>query len=159
MRRRHLRGVVRIEEQGNQRPWSLTLFAGELKLPDTRTYVVALEAATVVGFAGLMYTGEEAHVTNIGVAEDRRGRGIGTRLMLPLMRECRDRGVASATLEVRATNTAAHRLYGRFGFVPGGVRPKYYRDEDAIIMWAHDLDGEDYGARLARLARSVSNPA
>jgi hypothetical protein len=31
---------------------------------------------------------------------------------------------------------------------PVGVRKHYYRDEDAIIMWAHDIDGPEYAERL-----------
>jgi hypothetical protein len=46
------------------------------------------------------------------------------------------------TLEVRVSNAAAIAMYRRFGFAPSGVRPDYYADdgEDALIMWAHDVD-------------------
>jgi len=160
MRRRHLRGVVRIEEQTNHRPWSHGLFAGELRLPTSRCYVVALSGAVVVGFGGVMYTGAEAHVTNVAVDPEQRRRGIGTGLMLVLMRACLDRGVQDATLEVRVTNAGAQELYRRFGFAPGGIRPNYYSDigEDALIMWANDLPGEAYQDRLAQLEAGLPSP-
>ena len=38
---------------------------------------------------------------------------------------------------------------------PVGVRKHYYRDEDAIVMWAVDVDGAEYTARLEELRRSL----
>jgi ribosomal-protein-alanine N-acetyltransferase len=160
MRRRHLRGVVAIENRVNHRPWSHSLFAGELRLPDTRRYVVALDGAVVTGFGGVMYTGYEAHVTNIAVDPDRRREQIATRLLLTLLGDCRARGVDEVTLEVRMSNDAAQALYHRFGFAPSGVRPNYYADvsEDALIMWAHDLRSDEMDRRLERLEGRLSSP-
>jgi ribosomal-protein-alanine N-acetyltransferase len=58
------------------------------------------------------------------------------------------------TLEVRTSNTAAQKLYQGFGFAPAGVRRRYYSDngEDALIMWAHDVNTPAYGERLDELA-------
>ena len=49
----------------------------------------------------------------------------------------RDDAERGYTLEVRVSNTAAIRLYERFGFISRGVRRGYYTDnrEDAVIMW------------------------
>ena len=38
---------------------------------------------------------------------------------------------------------------------PVGVRKQYYRDEDALIMWVHDIDGAEYGERLAAIRETV----
>src|SRR6266849_8613874 len=67
MRRRHLRSVLRIESQVYPRPWSLPLFMSELNLRNSRAYYVARVGGTVVGYAGLMLTGDEAHITTIAV--------------------------------------------------------------------------------------------
>ncbi len=157
MRRRHLRGVVRIEQQTNHRPWSQSLFAGELALPHSRRYVVALERSAVCGFGGVMLTGHEAHVTNIAVDPVHHRRSIGTRLMTVLIGACRAAGVDDVTLEVRMSNRGAQEMYRRFGFAPGGIRPKYYADvgEDALIMWANDVRSDAYGERLAEIAASL----
>jgi len=58
-----------------------------------------------------------------------------------------------ATLEVRISNTAARRLYERFGFRPVGVRPRYYSDnsEDALIMTTEELPSAAMRDRLERL--------
>ncbi|MDH3518576.1 MAG: ribosomal-protein-alanine N-acetyltransferase, partial [Acidimicrobiia bacterium] len=64
-------------------------------------------------------------------------------------------GARSLTLEVRSSNKAAQALYRRFGMAPVGVRKQYYRDEDALIMWAHEIDGDDYTARLDGIRSSL----
>ena len=160
MRRRHLRGVVAIEHEANPRPWSARLFAGELRMPTSRVYRVALHEHEVVGYAGLMITLDEGHITNVAVHPDHRRHQIASRLLLVLMREAVARGVTAVTLEVRMTNRAAQELYRRFGFAPGGVRPNYYAEsgEDALIMWAHDVDGEAYAERLAAIEGGLAAP-
>ncbi len=160
MRRRHLRGVLAIEQVTNHRPWSLGLFMGELRMPTSRCYVVALDAHRVVGFAGTMITGDEGHVTNIAVQPEQHRRGIGEQLMVVAVQEAIARGVRAMTLEVRMSNVAAQELYRRFGFVPGGVRRNYYTEvgEDALIMWAHDIDSAEYATRLERIVDSMARP-
>ena len=63
-------------------------------------------------------------------------------------------GASQLTLEVRASNHGAQALYRSFGFVPGGARTAYYADnrEDALIMWAHEVDTAAYAATLDALA-------
>ena len=70
MRRRHVRSVLRIEEQVYPRPWSHTLFLSELALRSTRSYVVARVGRDLVGYAGLMLSMEDGHVTTIAVHPD-----------------------------------------------------------------------------------------
>lgn len=160
MRRRHLRGVVAIEERTNPRPWSHGLFAGELRLPNSRIYVVALDDHVVVGYGGVMLQGDEAHVTNIAVAPERHREGIASRLLLVLMRACLRAEVDDVTLEVRASNRGAQELYRRFGFAPGGVRPNYYAEvnEDALIMWATDIGNAAGLARLDEIEAHLRAP-
>jgi ribosomal-protein-alanine N-acetyltransferase len=160
MRRRHLRGVVRIEQQTNHRPWSQSLFAGELQLPTSRRYVVALDGSVVCGYGGVMLIGHEAHVTNIAVDPVHHRRGIGTRLLVVLMGACRAADVDDVTLEVRMSNHGAQEMYRRFGFAPGGVRPKYYADvgEDALIMWVHEVLSDPFAERMADIGASLDPP-
>ena len=67
------------------------------------------------------------------------------------------RGCTGLTLEVRVTNTGAQALYRAFGFAPAGVRKNYYTEtnEDAIVMWAHDIDLTAHRQRLDAIAASV----
>jgi len=81
-------------------------------------------------------------------------RGIGTVLLLDQARAAPALGVRNLTLEVRAGNTPAQVLYRRFGFAPVGVRRGYYEEtgEDAIVMWARDIDSPEYARRLEDIA-------
>ena len=158
MRRRHLRAVLRIESQVYPRPWSLSLFVSELALRTSRAYHVARVGGNVVGYSGLMFAGDDAHVTTIAVDPAWHRRKIGTRLLLNLAREARRRGAAHLTLEVRVSNRPAQELYRQFGFRPAGIRRNYYVEtkEDALVMWADDIDTDEYEARLARIDRGVT---
>jgi ribosomal-protein-alanine N-acetyltransferase len=151
MRRRDLREVLAIEGRVYPRPWSRDLFLGELDLAHSRAYVVARRGHAIVGYAGIMVVADEAHVTTIGVDPSVQREGIGMRLMLALARAALARGVNALTLEVRLSNTAAQHLYRRFGFSPVGTRRGYYQDngEDAVIMWAREVDTDEYGELLA----------
>lgn len=157
MRRRHLRGVLRIEGQVYARPWSLSLFMSELALRPSRAYYVARVNGLVVGYAGLMLIGEDAHVTTIAVDPMWHRHKIGTRLMANLAREARRRHVRNLTLEVRVSNHGAQAMYQRFGFRPAGIRKNYYveTNEDALVMWAENIDTADYTGRLAALDAAI----
>lgn len=150
MRRRQLRSVARIEEECYPRPWSATLFLSELAQRKSRRYTVATIGPMVVGYCGLMLVGDEGHVTTLTVDPAWQHRGIGTVLLLDLARAALSRGAKHLTLEVRASNAPAQVLYRRFGFAPAGIRRNYYAEtgEDAIVMWAHDIDSETYAQRL-----------
>lgn len=158
MRKRDVRGVLAIEEQVYPRPWTATLFQSELALTETRTYVVARDdRGRIVGYGGLMMALHDGHVTTVAVDPGRQRSGIATRIMLALARDAIARGADALTLEVRLGNRAAQELYRRFGFVPVGVRKGYYDfpsgREDALIMWAHDVDRPEYGELLDALER------
>ena len=157
MRRRHLRGVLQIEEEAFPRPWSATLFLSELALRTSRAYHVARIGPNVVGYCGVMFGDGEAHITTIAVDSRWQQHGIGTRLMLNAVHVARHAGMRHMTLEVRVSNEEAQSLYRRFNFRPVGVRPNYYSEvnEDALVMWVHDIDSEEYESCIAAIAERV----
>jgi [ribosomal protein S18]-alanine N-acetyltransferase len=166
---RHLREVMPIEQGAYPKPWSRSVFESELRQVDSgsRYYVVARDRSRrrrVVGYAGLWFVpepgGDQAHVTNIVVAPDSRRLGVASRLMTTLASTAIERGCAAWTLEVRASNTAAQELYRQFGFVPAGMRKRYYENtEDAIVMWCHDIQSDAYADRLRSIAAREGGPA
>jgi [ribosomal protein S18]-alanine N-acetyltransferase len=153
MRRRHLRRVLAIESQVYPRPWSATLFLGEMSQRHTRSYIVARSGGDVVGYAGMMFTGYEAHVTNIAVDPSMHGQKIGTRLLLKLVTEAIARGCETISLEVRVSNTKAQAMYEKFGFSVAGLRKGYYieTNEDALVMEAPAVLSTDYRLRMERI--------
>jgi ribosomal-protein-alanine N-acetyltransferase len=163
MRARHIGQIMAIERDAYPRPWSANVFHDELREAryGRRYYVVARRGRTVLGYGGIMFvpaagSGDagEAHITNIAVHPDERRAGVATRLLGALAGEAIGHGCAVWTLEVRATSHGAQQLYRRFGFVPAGVRKKYYENDiDAIVMWCHDITSADYARRLEELLR------
>jgi len=146
--------VAAIETAVFPDPWSEQAFREELAAPGRR-YLVAEEGGEVVGYGGLLVVEEDAHIVTLAVAPEARGRGLGTRLMLALVEEALAAGSSHLTLEVRVSNEAAQALYRRFGFQTVGRRVRYYRDEDALIMWALDADSADYAGRLAAIREAL----
>lgn len=141
-----LGAVVALEAANAAAPWPEGVFRDELAA-ENRIYLAADEDG-VVGFAGAMLVADEAHVTNLLVDPGWRRRGIGFELMKSLIEAAVEAGVRHLTLEVRSRNEAARALYARLGLAPVGIRMGYYGDDDALILWAHDIDGEGYGERL-----------
>ena len=139
------------------RPWTLTLFLSELGLRSSRHYVVARLDGVVVGYAGLMLSLDEGHVTNIAVDPAWQRHQIGSRLLINLHRTALARGARHMTLEVRVSNTGAQAMYRRFGYETEGVRKNYYAEtkEDALIMWAHDIDSEEHQRRLRQIEAGI----
>jgi [ribosomal protein S18]-alanine N-acetyltransferase len=159
MRRRHLRKVLSIEARVYPRPWSASLFLAELSQRGTRTYLVARCVGEVVGYAGIMFMGREAHVTNIAVDPEYHGLKIGTRLLLTLCTEAIAKGADTISLEVRVTNRVAQSMYEKFGFEVAGVRRGYYVEthEDALVMIVRDADSTDYRLLLERIRKDIDS--
>ncbi len=157
MRRRHLKGVMAIERQVYPRPWSPSLFLSEMSEMGNRAYLVARLEGEVVGYGGVVCYGDEGHITTIAVDPDHHRMKIGTRLFYELMRAALSMHVRAVSLEVRMSNWGAQRMYGRFGFRPVGVRKNYYQEtgEDALVMWADDVNTDDYARRLEQIERGI----
>ncbi len=159
MRTEDIPEVALLERDIYPQPWSVRIFYDELSRGDRRYYVAEIDGdggPVVAGYGGLMLVEEDAHITNLAVAPHARKQRLGTRLMLQLVRVALDAEVRHLTLEVRVSNVAARELYRRFGFAPVGLRKHYYRDEDALIMWAIDVDEPEYGERLAAIEESLA---
>lgn len=121
-------------------PWSHQALAEELDR-STSYFVVAVTAAesadeTVVGYAIAHAAADEAEVANVAVSPGHRGQGIGAMLVRGVLDHVRAAGALDCWLEVRASNSAARRLYAQLGFDDVGVRKRYYArpEEDAIVM-------------------------
>ncbi len=74
-------------------------------------------------------------VNRIAVLPEYRKNGIAHRLLEMAVEAAKIKQIGELSLEVRASNSAARRLYEKFGFTLAGKRPNYYRDpkEDAAV--------------------------
>lgn len=124
-------------------PWSFEMLYSDIVDSVVADYFAARdEHGKILGFCGMYDVAEEAHITNIAVLPDYRGRGIAGQLVAAMIKNAQAHGCRAVTLEVRVGNEAAIRLYRRYGFVTEGMRKRYYSDngEDALIMWLN-FDG------------------
>ncbi len=137
MRWWHLPAVRELEvELFAPDDWSPEVFWSELAGHPATRYVVALADEQVVGYAGVALLGGDAHVQTMAVARAEQGRGLGRVLLRELLAHAEEVGAARVLLEVRADNPVAQALYVAAGFVPLGVRRRYYQPSgaDAAVM-------------------------
>jgi len=83
---------------------------------------------------GYRFTSENS----VYVAEDQRGRGIGSRLLAPLIPAAEERGLHTIIAAIDSSNEASLRLHARFGFETVGhfkqVGYKFGRWLDVIYL-------------------------
>ena len=126
-----LPSVMEIDALCLPRPWSAAIWRGELDSP-YGLYLVIEDRGEVSGHIGVRHVLGELHITTIAVRPEYRRRGHARALI----------GAALAAypkaryvhLEVRPSNAAAVALYESLGFRATGRRPRYYGDEDALLM-------------------------
>lgn len=112
--------------------WKPENLKSELKNLNSK-YIVAKENGLVVGFAGIWFSVDDAHITNIVVRKSYRQQGIGNALLKVLIELGKVK--ESLTLEVNTQNEIAQKLYLKHGFENLGIRKKYYGGiQDAHIM-------------------------
>ena len=75
---------------------------------------------------------DELHIMTIAVRPELRRRGYAKKLVEATIAE--HPGANLVYLEVRPGNEPARALYESLGFFTTGVRPRYYGDEDALLM-------------------------
>ena len=136
-----LEGVLDVERESFTNPWTREMYAWELQNRSVcHIYVVRAGACRVAGFCAFWLVFDEIHINNVAMRPRFRGQGMGTALLRHVLTEGRTLGARRATLEVRASNVSALRLYERLGFYIAGRRRNYYSNpvEDALILWKDD---------------------
>lgn len=133
-------GVSELEQICFADSWSANLIAEGLA-GSLDTWYVLEEAGEICGYCNLRIIAGEGEIERIAVHPRLQGHGFGKKLMEQMVSFARDQGVKEMTLEVRAGNEKAIKLYESCGFVKEAVRRYYYREplEDGIIMWNHRI--------------------
>lgn len=118
-------------------PWSKEALYRDIVRNERAHYYVAEVDGVVVAYAGIWYIIDEGHITNVAVSPGFRLMGLASGMLDFMLEEAKLSGIRSFTLEVRAGNAEAIRLYTKFGFEGVGIRPGYYieENEDALVMW------------------------
>jgi len=159
MRVEDIPAVQIVENASFPLPWPANAFRHELTQNKNAHYIVAKEGEHIVGYAGLWLSLDEAHITTFAVLPEYRRRKIGERMLLSIFERAEKLGAEWLTLEVRASNLPAQRLYEKYGFRPAGIRRRYYSDnnEDAIIMWTERLRDRGVRERIEKLRAAIED--
>ena len=154
-----LPAVLRIESQSFSTAWPPNAFANEIRDNRLAHYFVGRLDGRIVAYGGIWVILEDSHITTIAVHPDYRGRKLGEEMLLRLLDEAIAQSASWITLEVRESNAVAQRLYRKYGFTTVSTRRGYYSDngENALVMWAGNLKGELYAARLRVLRATLEN--
>ena len=131
MEARDLPSVMEIDALSLPRPWSAAIWRGELGSP-YGLYLVLEEGGEVVSQIGIRHVLGELHITTIAVKPEYRRRGYARDLIGAALDSYPN--ASHVHLEVRPTNVEAIALYESLGFRKTGRRPRYYGDEDALLM-------------------------
>ena len=100
----------------------------------------------IVGYVGMWFMVDDAHIVSIAVRQEHRRLGLGELLLISAVEMAMLRRSQRVTLEVRVSNFPAHALYEKYGFNKVGVRKRYYADnhEDAVIMTTDAIHTPEY---------------
>jgi ribosomal-protein-alanine N-acetyltransferase len=137
-----LEGVREIDRDAFPGPGTAEMFLREAGRKNiSHVYVVRKPGAAVVGYCAFWVVADELQIHNLAVHQDWRRLGAGTALLEYTMSAASRLGAQSATLEVRASNAAARRLYEQAGFRVVGLRERYYSGpvDDALVLWRESL--------------------
>jgi len=132
-----LGAILRIEEEAFPKlPYNRVTFLYYASICPS-TFLVyedgGRNAHEIVGYL-IFYPG--GHIVSIAVHPAYRRRGLGTRLVEEVLKRTKGRAI----VEVRESNEVAIRFYKRLGFELRTIIPKYYGDEDALVMVRRGMD-------------------
>jgi ribosomal-protein-alanine N-acetyltransferase len=153
--------VQAIDRDAHAHVWSKQVFVDQIERPD-RVHLVGRRAdGVIVGHCGAWRDGDRGRIVNVALGRDHRGRGYAALLLASLIRAMLLwSNIDSLSLEVRADNTAAQRLYRQFGFAPVGLERNFYGHDltaasrDALVMRIDTLHTNDVLRRLDEIERN-----
>ena len=141
-----VRQIHEIEKLCFAMPWSEESIRKDVEENVVARWLVLDDGeGNVLAYAGMWFVLDEAHVCNVAVHPDYRGRGLGKMIFGALVETAKKNSMSLMELEVRRSNIVAQNLYHSFGFIDVGYRKRYYEDnkEDALLMFKEFRYGED----------------
>ena len=130
----HLPLVANIEKEVFAEPCSEKGL--ELFVSDKAFCVCCFEDDNLASYCTLITVLDEAQIINVATSPAFRGKGYAKEVMNAVFDECKNRGIAFISLEVRESNIPAISLYNSFGFAVQGKRKDFYKNprENALVM-------------------------
>jgi ribosomal-protein-alanine N-acetyltransferase len=157
---KNLNAILELDQLCFGGLWTLEAYQRELDSPNSQLLGLfsPLSPSRLLGMGCFWSILEEAHITILAIHPQYHRQGLGQALLYCLLQVARDCGLERATLEVRASNTAAIALYEKFGLKIAGRRRRYYQDndEDALILWLGGMQSPQFLATLDNWYQKVN---
>ena len=132
--------VRTIEQLSLPTPTKVGTYEYELTQNELAHYqVLVVNGRNIIGYSGYWLIADEVHISIVAIHPDWRRHGLGELLLLNMIAITTPKAVTLATLEVRASNTAAQSLYHKYNFHIVNERPRYYRDGESALVMTADL--------------------
>ena len=128
-------GIAELEDMIFSDAWSYR-DVQDLICTDGGMCFSATEGDEVIAYVIGRLIAPEGEIYRVAVRADKRGRGIGYRLLDYAVKTSKGQGLERLFLEVRSQNVPAIKLYTSYGFKQIGLRKGYYKNpaDDAVIM-------------------------
>jgi len=174
--------VVAIDRLSFPAPWPAASYRYELRSKNKSFYHVLLRPAAdkavpadkgwhrwlhrvigptgssrVIGYVGLrkQIARLEVHISTLAIHPDWRGNGLGELMLLAALEQAQELEFSTVSLEVRASNQSAQRLYRKYVFRFKSVQQGYYRNGEGAWLMTVDIDRSSYQRRLAELGQAL----
>ncbi len=125
-------GIYKVELETFAAPWTKDNFLNEYTI-EYSYRIVAVQNKNIIGYAIAWSVADELHLLKIAVSNSHRRLGIARALINNVITEYGS-GKKIMLLEVREKNTSARKFYKKLGFTENGIRPKYYADDNAVLI-------------------------
>ncbi len=136
--------VMQIEKDIFVAPYTKEQMLYELNENPVSHLYCAVVDNEVVGFVDFSITFNSAYISQIGVKESFRRKGIGNMLIGQIIKDCESQEdpVEFLTLEVRESNETAQKFYKKHKFQAITVKKGYYSNgENAVAMVRSLING------------------
>ena len=139
-------GVLELERLCFRTRWTREQFLLGLERKAFRILGI-YERGLLIAYLAFSVIAGEMEIMNLATHPFHRRKGLGSRLLVEMLRQCRAEDVLEGFLEVRRSNKPAIDLYEKFGFIQIGTRKNYYPDnnEDALLYRLNFRDGQGAG--------------
>ncbi len=127
--------IAEIEKICFSEPWSKAAIEEFMSYSTGHTLVASLNEA-VVGYITFITVLDEVQIANVAIHPNFRRNHIGENLLKELDKLSLQNNSSFITLEVRASNEPAIRLYKKCGYNVVGERKNFYKSpaENAVLM-------------------------
>ena len=115
--------------------WNAVTLGAEIKNAVNKVWVLERPAHGIVALLVFSQVLDEIEIQYLITHRACRRQGLAQSLLAHLISFARQQKIGRLLLELRQSNVAAKELYTASGFLPYGMRQRYYANgEDAVLM-------------------------